>query len=113
MEEVKESKTIEEKTIGSRKSFYILEILELTNNELATCGDTSYDKNIEINAIIEALTACSLSVIFSLNLAKPMLLDVLTTQGKAYADFIKKVKEDEEIGTLEDVNEIPNESHEG
>jgi len=42
-----------------------------------------------------------------------MLLDVLTTQGKAYADFIKKVKEDEEIGTLEDVNEIPNESHEG
>lgn len=109
----KEPESIEEKTIGSRKSYYILKILELTNKELAACGDTSYDKNIEINAIVEALTACSLSVIFSLKLAKPMLLNVLSTHEKAYAHFIEIVKKDEENWTLEDVNEVPKESHEG
>ena len=84
-----------ERDLVSVKKEYIKKILELLNSNLAACGDTSYDRNMDLNAILEALPACTISVIYSLQLAKPLLIDVLKAQAQVFLAMLEPLIHEE------------------
>lgn len=96
MEDDTAEETAEETTIATRKQVYIKKILELLNSELAVCGQTSLEKNRDVNAILEALPTCTMSVAYSLQLAKPMLIDVLKAQAQFFLSHLQPLVAEEQ-----------------